>query len=59
MSKDTTIWITGASSGIGEAIAKTREFTPDLVIMDIQMPHISGLDLIEAHHPGVAVITNT
>jgi two-component system cell cycle response regulator DivK len=30
-----------------EAIGKTREFSPDLVIMDIQMPHVSGLDLIE------------
>ena len=29
------------------AIDMTREFTPDLVIMDIQMPHVSGLDLIE------------
>jgi two-component system, cell cycle response regulator DivK len=29
------------------AIEKTREFGPDLVIMDIQMPHVSGLDLIE------------
>jgi two-component system, cell cycle response regulator DivK len=30
------------------AIERTREFHPDLVIMDIQMPHVSGLDLIEA-----------
>jgi two-component system cell cycle response regulator DivK len=31
-----------------DAFARMREFTPDLVIMDIQMPHISGLELIEA-----------
>ena len=30
-----------------EALAKAREFAPDMVIMDIQMPHVSGLDLIE------------
>jgi two-component system, cell cycle response regulator DivK len=30
-----------------EALAKAREHRPDLVIMDIQMPHISGLELIE------------
>jgi two-component system, cell cycle response regulator DivK len=30
-----------------EALDKARAFTPDLVIMDIQMPHVSGLDLIE------------
>ncbi|WP_420606698.1 response regulator [Novosphingopyxis sp.] len=29
-----------------EALATAREFQPDLVIMDIQLPHISGLDLI-------------
>jgi len=30
-----------------EAIDKAREFVPNLIIMDIQMPEVSGLDLIE------------
>jgi two-component system, cell cycle response regulator DivK len=30
-----------------EAIGRARAFGPDLVVMDIQMPHISGLELIE------------
>ena len=30
-----------------EAIERARAFVPDLVVMDIQMPHISGLELIE------------
>ncbi len=30
-----------------EAVERTRAFTPDLIIMDIQMPHVSGLELIE------------
>lgn len=29
-----------------DALAMVRSFAPDLVIMDIQMPHVSGLDLI-------------
>jgi len=30
-----------------EAVERIRAFAPDLIIMDIQMPHISGLELIE------------
>lgn len=30
-----------------EAVERARRFQPDLVIMDIQMPHVSGLELIE------------
>ena len=30
-----------------EAVAGARAFAPDLIIMDIQMPHVSGLELIE------------
>jgi two-component system, cell cycle response regulator DivK len=30
-----------------EAVERARDFRPELVIMDIQMPHISGLELIE------------
>ena len=31
-----------------DALEKARAFSPDLIIMDIQLPNISGLDLIEA-----------
>ena len=30
-----------------EAVDRARVFAPDLVVMDIQMPHVSGLELIE------------
>ena len=31
-----------------DALDKARAFGPDLIIMDIQLPNISGLDLIQA-----------
>jgi two-component system, cell cycle response regulator DivK len=31
-----------------EAIDRATLFAPELIIMDIQMPHITGLELIEA-----------
>ena len=30
-----------------EAVERARAFAPDLIVMDIQMPYISGLELIE------------
>ena len=30
-----------------EAVARAREFAPDLIIMDIQLPHVSGFELIQ------------
>ena len=29
-----------------EAVAAARGFAPDLIVMDIQLPHVSGYDLI-------------
>ncbi|MEN2786342.1 response regulator [Sphingomonas qilianensis] len=29
-----------------QAVAQAREFAPDLIIMDIQLPHVSGFELI-------------
>jgi two-component system cell cycle response regulator DivK len=31
-----------------EALDKAKSFVPNLIIMDIQLPNVSGLDLIEA-----------
>lgn len=30
-----------------EAVARTREFAPDLVVMDIQLPYVTGYELIQ------------
>jgi len=29
-----------------DAVARARDFTPDLIIMDIQMPHVTGYEII-------------
>jgi len=29
-----------------EAVARARAFAPDLIVMDIQMPHVTGYELI-------------
>ncbi|WP_308814940.1 response regulator [Sphingomonas sp. GV3] len=29
-----------------EAVARARDFAPDLIVMDIQMPHVTGYELI-------------
>ncbi|MES2753093.1 MAG: response regulator [Pseudomonadota bacterium] len=30
-----------------EALARAREFAPELIVMDIQMPHVTGYELIQ------------
>lgn len=37
------------------ALERALGFAPDLVIMDIQLPHVSGIDLIEAMQKDAAL----
>ena len=30
-----------------DALDRARDFSPDLIIMDIHLPHVTGMDLIE------------
>ena len=34
-----------------EAVERARAFAPDLIVMDIQMPYISGLELLDQFEP--------
>jgi DNA-binding NarL/FixJ family response regulator len=43
----------------GEAIQKVIEFKPDLVILDLSMPEVSGFDIakqIKQHRPHVPIL---
>ena len=45
---DDGITVVGEAGSGQEAVDQTSQLRPDLIIMDIQMPNVSGLDLIEA-----------
>ena len=42
------IEVVGTAADGQDAVHVVGEVQPDVVVMDIQMPHVSGLDLIEA-----------
>jgi two-component system cell cycle response regulator DivK len=41
-------YVTEAVRDGRDALARAKDFVPDLIIMDIQLPHVSGIDLIMA-----------
>lgn len=54
------LWqIVGEAGDGNEAIRKTEELKPDVVVMDITLPNLSGIDAarrILANHPDIGVI---
>lgn len=51
--------VVGQASGAREALDKVRSLTPDVVLMDIKMPGINGIEatrLIKQEHPEVEVV---
>jgi len=56
---DTDIQVVGQAANGEEAVAKTREVEPDVVLMDIRMPDVDGLSALErikADMPQIPVI---
>ncbi|MFC2044273.1 response regulator [Chloroflexota bacterium] len=48
LASDGKLEIVGQASDGLEAIAKARETIPDVIVMDLAMPHCSGLEAIQA-----------
>jgi DNA-binding NarL/FixJ family response regulator len=52
----------GAFEDCTDAVAKVESSKPDVILMDIQMPKVSGIEAvrtIRASHPGVVIIMQT
>ena len=48
---DPDVQVIGECGGGGEAIGSINELRPDLVFLDVQMPEVSGLDVLAALAP--------
>lgn len=56
------IEVVAAVASGAEALAKVESVQPDVVILDIQMPDLSGIQVterIKAHHPAIKVLILT
>jgi DNA-binding NarL/FixJ family response regulator len=59
LDRQETVEIIGEAADGREAVRKARELKPDLILMDINMPHMSGLavtELLSRELPGIKVL---
>src|SRR4029077_9658064 len=62
LDQESAITVVGEASDGSEAIAKARRLRPDVVLMDILMPHMNGIEAttrIKTEMPHVEVIALT
>jgi DNA-binding NarL/FixJ family response regulator len=56
------IWVSGAFADAREAVSAVKKLKPDIVLMDIQMPHLTGIEAmieIKKVYPQVKVLIQT
>lgn len=59
LARQESVEIIGEAADGREAVRKARELKPDLILMDISMPHMSGLavtELLSRELPGIKVL---
>lgn len=56
------IWVAGAFADAREAVSAVKKHKPDIVLMDIQMPHLTGIEAmieIKKVYPQIKVLIQT
>lgn len=62
LSSTDEIWVSGAFADAREAVSAVKKLKPDIVLMDIQMPHLTGIEAmieIKKVYPQVKVLIQT
>ncbi len=56
------IWVAGAFNDARDAVSEIKKLKPDVILMDIQMPHVSGLEAtlnIKKQFPDIKILVQT